>query len=122
MNKIFLKRSKEKTRSSIVNLACFFMIILLTGACAGTGKKQSAVIAESELSEIKGDQTIECRRIAFTGSRFKKKICKTKAQWAREAGVGNKAAGDLQKAADRSYSTNTGAPAEGMFPGTSVPR
>lgn len=120
MKKIFyLKRIKS---SSIVNLSCVFMIVLLTGACTTTDKKQSSVKAESELSEISGDQTIECRRKATTGSRFKRKICKTKAQWARESGAGNKAAGDLQRDADRSYSTNSGVPAEGTFPGTSVPR
>ena len=140
MRKVLIfKKLKENVRSGIVTLACVFMIILLTGACAGTSKMQIAsnvnatdqvtdqapVKGVSEKSEISDDQTIVCRRKAPTGSRLKKKICKTKAQWAREAGAGNKNAGDLQKDVDQNLSRNTGAGADvmgGSFPGASVPR
>jgi hypothetical protein len=131
----------------ITILACFFMIAFLTSACAGSNKmqasssmdqtvqatvkngensdniKMASAEDESGKSEISDDQTIECRRIATTGSRFKKKLCKTKAQWAWESGVGNKKAEELQKKTDRSFSTAVPAANDsGGFPGASVPR
>jgi len=70
---LFFKRLKENVRAGWVNLACVFMIVLLTGACAGTYKKQTSSYY---------DQEIVCREIRFTGSRMKKKVCAPKADWA----------------------------------------
>ena len=39
---LFYKRLNEKVRASVVNLACFFLIALLTGACASEYKKQTS--------------------------------------------------------------------------------
>ena len=114
---LFTKVKEHASFIRITSLACVLIIAFLTGACAGEKKMQAPAKVEPEPSEIIGDQTIECRKRAVTGSRFKRKICKTKAQWAREDSAGNKAAGELQKQADKSYSTNTGAPPKGTFPG-----
>ena len=89
---LFFKRLKENVRASSVNLACVFMIALLTGACASEYKKQTSSYAnetgqvsakgESENGETNDDQEIECRWKVFTGSLLKRKVCLTKAEWA----------------------------------------
>ena len=114
-------------------LACVFMIAFSTGACAGKNKMQVSSIedetvqataeSDSKNGEISDDQTLECRRIATTGSRFKKKTCKTKAQWAWESGARNRQAEKLKKKTARSFSTAVPAANDGgSFPGAGVPR
>lgn len=106
--KTLFRKVKEHTEfRGIISPAGVLIIVFLTGACAGTNKMQASEKGKSELSEITGDQTIECRRRAPTGSRLKKKICKTKAQWAREDHVKQKTAERLQRDADRSLSNAT---------------
>jgi hypothetical protein len=141
---LFCKRLQENVNAGMIILACVIMIAFLISACAGSKKMQSSASMdetvkasaesgdnikmasaedESGKSEISDDQTIECRKIEFTGSRFKKKVCKTKAQWAWESGVSNKNAEDLQKNTDRSFSKNVPvANDSGGFPGAGVPR
>ncbi len=118
---LFLKRLKEKFRKGIISLACIFLIALLTGACAGKNKMQASAQDKSKTSEIIGDQTIECRKRAPTGSRLKRKICKTKAQWAREDHSKQQTAEQLQKDSERNRRLNV-SPADGTFPGAAVPR
>ncbi len=116
---LFISRLSKFFRvNSAINFACVFMIAFVMGGCAGTKKETNIMQASSDMnktvlasanvasekSEISDDQTIVCRRIAPTGSRLKRKVCKTKALWALEAGSGNKAAEDLQKGVDRNRS------------------
>lgn len=115
---IILKGLKENVKTGMINLVSVSIIALLMGACAGTNKIQQASSAnktaqasvknESELSEDIGDQTIVCRRRAVTGSRLKTKICKTKAQWAREDEAKRKIAEDLKNKAEDSLSMPSG--------------
>ena len=94
----------ENAKSNAVKLSYIFIITLLMYGCAGTGNMQASANDEPQKSEAIGDQTIECRRRAVTGSRFKRKICKTKSQWAREDHNKQQTAEGLQRDADRSSS------------------
>lgn len=92
-NILFFKKLMENVGASRVTIAAVFMIVLLMGACAGGNKKptlsqanetgQVSAKAEPGNGETSGDQEIVCRYRKFTGSRFKHKVCNTKAQWAR---------------------------------------
>jgi len=108
---IFFNRLKENVRGSMASLAYVFMIALLTCACASTDKKQTSPYAialdqiltegESENSETNDDQEIVCRTREITGSRFKEKVCATKAEWA-ELDKKNRAEADyLDREIDR---------------------
>lgn len=91
-NNFLYKGLMKNVKASRVNIACIFMIALLTGACASEYKQQASsysnetgqvsVKGESENGEANDDQEIVCRTIVRTGSRFKEKICATKAEWA----------------------------------------
>ena len=114
MRKVLFWDLSEDFWGRMISLTSIFMIVLLMGACAGKKEMlassnldeavQASTKSETAGSEISDDQTIVCRRIAPTGSRLKRKVCKTKALWALESGSGNKAAGDLQQEIDRNYS------------------
>ena len=134
-----IKRFKE---DAVIYLICIVLISLFFPGCVVTDKKQTSLkdmpqnnktdndqkLAsekdESKNDDISDDQIIECRKIVFTGSRFKKKVCKTKAQWAWEdSGGKSDVAEKLQKDADRSFSKSvSNAANSGSFPGASVPR
>ena len=90
--RINLKKLRGYIKMSWLSLACIFMIVILTGACA-TGTKKQAMsktnitgqkTADSEVqySNLTGDNEIECRMRIATGSIFRKKVCLTKAAWA----------------------------------------
>ncbi len=112
----------------MLSFVCIFTISLLIGACAGTNKMQKSanmnetaqIIAKADSKENKIDdeQEIVCRHKAITGSRFKRKICKTKAQWAREDHSKQQTAEKLQKDTDRSSSLSV--PSGDAFGGMSV--
>ena len=119
--RIFFRKRKEDIKIGMENLACIFIVALLTGACAGSNRMQASVHDKSKPSEIIGDQTIECRRRAPTGSRLKRKICKTKAQWAREDDIKQQTAEKLQKDSEKNQRLYV-PPKSGQFPGTSPPR
>ena len=103
---LFLKRLKENVRASRVNLACVIMIALLTGACASGDTKQTSleISPHPSFAELSGsdsnetdqvskegqpknavnsdDYEEECRTIKVTGSRFKRRVCASRAEWA----------------------------------------
>jgi major membrane immunogen (membrane-anchored lipoprotein) len=73
-------------------LAC--LIALLLCACTSTGKNETTTInnitnqvAKKDYFDIRktdGDQEIVCRTRIITGSTFKKKVCVTKSEWAKQ--------------------------------------
>lgn len=89
---INLTKLRECIKMSRLSLACIFMIVMLTGACATGTKKQTmsktditgqkTANSEAQNSNLTGDNEIECRKRIATGSLFKSKICLTKAKWA----------------------------------------
>ena len=89
--RINLKKLRGNIKMSRLSMACIFMIIMLTGACA-TGTKQTmsktnitgqkTADSEVQYSNLTGDNEIECRMRIATGSIFRKKVCLTKAAWA----------------------------------------
>jgi hypothetical protein len=102
----FLERLEENVRAISANLACVLMIALLTGACATGDTRQAspeispppsvAEVSSSDANEAgqvsaegepkrtvnSDDYEEECRTIKVTGSRFKKRVCASKAEWA----------------------------------------
>lgn len=115
---LFFKSLRKNVRTSRVTIACVFMIVLLVGACAGGNTKQTLSQANetrqvsaktgSENGETSGDQEIICRHKKYTGSRFRHKVCATKAQWAR---LDRKDAADTEEIIDglnRNSGLNTG--------------
>ena len=130
---LFFRKLRENARAVTVNLACVFLIILITGACAGTKKMQTTsgvnetLLASAEkgskINAISDDQKMVCRHMKFTGSIFKKKVCKTQAQWDWENENKHEHAEKLQKDADESRSQYVPIdPLSGTFPGAGVPR
>ena len=117
---IFLNKLQKNIATNILCLMFFLITMFLTGACAGSNQ-QTSINEGPKPSKIVGDQTIECRRRATTGSRFKRKICKTKSQWAREDHSKQETAEQLQKDAERNSRLSV-SPASGTFPGAAVPR
>jgi hypothetical protein len=119
MSKIlFFKRLKENVGMSMVNLACVLMIVLLTGACVTGSNKQTTshanetgqVSAKDESKNVVTDdsQEIECRRRAVTGSRLKKKICRTKAEWAAIDNKRRKKSDEFLRDMSQESGVNTG--------------
>ena len=90
--RINLKKLRGYIKMSWLSLACIFMIVILTGACATSTKKQAmsktnitgqkTADSEVQYSNLTGDNEIECRMRIATGSIFRKKVCLTKAAWA----------------------------------------
>ncbi|MFC1839733.1 hypothetical protein ACFL1N_09145 [Thermodesulfobacteriota bacterium] len=75
-------------------LVCVIVITLLTISCSTVPTKQTTstdTAANSLTTKEKSDnktteniqKELECRYIEVTGSRFKKKICKSKEAWAK---------------------------------------
>ena len=87
-------------------LVCVIVITLLTTSCSTMATKQatstdttanSLTAKEKSVNETTANiqQATECRYIAVTGSRFGKKICRTKEAWAEIAKKHEKAADEL---------------------------
>jgi tetratricopeptide (TPR) repeat protein/beta-lactamase regulating signal transducer with metallopeptidase domain len=57
----------------------YFMLDRLHNASSDYNK---AVELDPEMGNVQDVKNIECRRVAFLGSKFKEKICLTKSQWA----------------------------------------
>ncbi len=89
------QRLLNNAKAGMVATACVFLIALLLGACAGGNNKQMSPMANAdEMNQASGtaeaddgltaeEKEIVCRMKATTGTRFKRRICATKAQWAR---------------------------------------
>ena len=87
-------------------LFCVIVITLLTASCSTVQTKQttstdttanSITTKEKSVNETTANiqQATECRYIVVTGSRFGKKICRTKEAWAEIAKKHEKAADEL---------------------------
>lgn len=90
-----MKGKIKLNKTSTIYLAIPFLlciIALLLCACTSTGKNETATINnvtdqvakndDSGKGTIEDDQKIECRNLPVTGSRFKNRVCTTKAEWA----------------------------------------
>ncbi len=84
---LFFKRLKENPEAVRAFLACVFMIALLTAtySCEHTNRTTPNASDPAQVSD-KGpagdDQEVVCRTRQVTGSRFKERVCLTKAEWA----------------------------------------
>ena len=93
--------------NTFMPLVCVIVIMLMTASCSTMTTKQATstnTTASSLTAKEKSDnettaksiqQATECRYIAVTGSRFGKKICRTKEAWAEIAKKHEKAADEL---------------------------
>ena len=76
---------KKDLANTYMLLVCIIVITLLTTSCNTVPIKQttSTDTAANSLTTTENIQKeIECRYVDVTGSRFKRKICKTKETWA----------------------------------------
>ena len=78
--------------AKISGMVCILFIALLIGACASNSKQAVSNVNEAGLvsttADVENDKIdnpyeIECRYRRMTGSRFKEKVCSTKAEWAK---------------------------------------
>lgn len=98
---LFLKGLERSARANWGNIACVFMIAMLTSGCAGKYKSYSNVTiqlspkSESEKDETNDDQKIVCRMIARTGSVIKREVCTTKAEWAKASESARELVGEI---------------------------
>lgn len=76
---------KKDLAKTCILFICIIGIMLLTASCNTVPTKQTASndIAANSLTAAENNQEeLECRYVDVTGSRFKKKVCKTKETWA----------------------------------------
>ena len=92
--------------NTFMPLVCVIVIMLMTASCSTMTTKQATstnTTASSLTAKEKSDnettaniqQATECRYIPVTGSRFGKKICRTKEAWAEIAKKHERAADEL---------------------------
>jgi len=134
----FLERLEENVRAIRANLACVLMIALLTGACATGDTRQAspevpsspsiAEVSSSDANETgqvsaeaglgnavnSDDYEEECRTIKVTGSRFKKRVCASKAEWADFDKKNEKESGRYVRDAGQSSDMNLGSGHDAM--------
>ena len=68
-------------------------------AAVQTAAQKAPVIALSQAAKTEqtADEKMVCKREAVTGSRFKKKICMSEAQWAEMSEDAKKSTGEFQR-------------------------
>ena len=108
----------KNVRTSMITIICVFITALLMSACAGENKNQMSPLAKEtgkvaaagqmDSSATADDQEIICRMTSTTGSRFKRKVCATKAQWAMLDGKNQDKTDEFKREIDRNDRQNTG--------------
>ena len=104
------EKMKKDLGNTYMSLICIIVIMLLTTSCNTVPTKQTASTGAENTQE-----ELECRYIEVSGSRFKRKICRTKETW---AAISKKNRGDADELVrglnDQSgISTNEGADSSG---------
>ncbi|NLD35817.1 MAG: hypothetical protein GX654_03025 [Desulfatiglans sp.] len=108
--------------SAIPVLIC--LIGLLLCSCVSTGKNKTTTInsvtnqvAKNDAPEqgtTEDDQKIECRNLHITGSRFKNRVCATKAEWAIKDGKNKESTDQFGRDVSGRSGINTGTGGDGM--------
>lgn len=78
---------------------------LALAGCATTNAPRTATATQtteaaapaSVKTAIADPDAMECKKIAISGTRVKKKICKTNAEWEREREISQRSAGEFQR-------------------------
>jgi hypothetical protein len=110
---------KKDMANTYIPLVCIIVIMLLTTSCNTVPTKQTTstdTAANSLTTKEKSDnetteniqKELECRYIEVTGSRFKKKICKTKETWTKISKKDREGADELVRKLDEQSATSTG--------------
>ena len=120
------QRLLNNVQAGIVTVACVFLIALLVSACASGNKKQIAPLAsadginqasetgEADTGMTADDKEIVCRMKATTGTRFKRRICATKAQWAKLEEKNQQDTDEFRREAGKKDGLNTGMETDAM--------
>ncbi len=118
MKKLFSKDFMLKYRMNTALFLSLLFFTLLAAGCSSKSQKQ-AVVEQDEGINIEDYQEIECRTRVVTGSRFKRKICATKAEWAALANRNRKDVEEWDRAIDNNSNTfGGGDPSDPMGGGT----
>ena len=119
-NSSFFQRLRETGRARMLTAICLILSALLMGACASGIKKQASPPPADEIGRAsetgdadqvasnEDDQEIVCRMRATTGTRFKRRICATKAQWASLDSKNQEKTDEFNREIRRSESIETG--------------
>jgi hypothetical protein len=102
----------------------FCLIVLFLCACKSTGKNETATVNnvadqiakndESNKGTSEDDQKIECRNLHVTGSRFKNRVCTTKAEWAIRDGKNREKTDQFDRDVSGRSGINTGSGGDAM--------
>ena len=79
------EKMKKDLGNTYMSLICIIVIMLLTTSCSTVPTKQSTSTnteANSLTTTENAQEELECRYVDATGSRFKRKVCRTKEAWA----------------------------------------
>jgi hypothetical protein len=100
------------------------LITLLACACTTTGKNERTTMnnvtnqaAKNDVPDqntTEDDQKIECRNLHVTGSRFKNRVCTTKAEWAIRDGKNRDKLDEFDRDMSGRTGINTGSGGDAM--------
>ncbi|MBN1905246.1 MAG: hypothetical protein JW927_09135 [Deltaproteobacteria bacterium] len=122
-----MKGKIKLNKTSTIYLAIPVLICLITlllCGCTSTGKNETTTINkatdqvakndESGKSTTEDDQKIVCRNLHVTGSRFKNRVCVTKAEWAIRDGKNKEKLDEFDRDVSGRTGVNTGTGGDGM--------
>jgi len=101
---------KKDLANTYIPLVCIIVIMLLTTSCNTVPTKQttSTNTAANSLTTTENiEKELECRYIEITGTRFKKKICKTKETWTEISKKDRRGADELVRRINEQSATST---------------
>lgn len=120
-----MKVNKNQYNSNTIHLiitVLICVIALMVCACTATHDKDTSSINkvtdqvskndDSNAGNTGDDQEIECRNLHITGSRFKNRVCTTKAEWAIKDGKNNEETDEFSRDVSRRSGVNTGSGSE----------
>ncbi|NLA75693.1 MAG: hypothetical protein GX846_09545 [Deltaproteobacteria bacterium] len=119
-----MKRLKQPENLSSIHLLITLLIIiisLLVFACTGAHKETSSIekvtdqaVATGDTGKTGDDQEIVCRNLHITGSRFKNRVCATRAEWAVRDGKNKEKTDNFSRDIRGRSGINTGSGSDGM--------
>ncbi|GEM_PF-3178477 len=121
-------KGKFKLSKTITIYLAIPVLVCLTAlflcACTSTGKNETSTINsvadqaaksdESGKETTEDDQKIECRNLPVTGSRFKNRVCTTKAEWAKRDGKNREKTDEFSRDVSGRAGINTGTGGDAM--------
>lgn len=88
---------RMKLPNTIRGAVLAFGVVCATGANAQTAASGGDDATKTSQSDAKPD-AMKCKRFATTGTRVKKKVCRTEREWEQIAEAARKAGSDMQAA------------------------